>query len=197
METHWPDYYAVTADRPAWETTRLAADAFGPLSHGARVAVDLGCGAGRDTRDLLRRGWRVIAVDQQPAAIEVIRSLIGPGEDARLTGVVADVGTYEVPAADLVIANLVLPFLAGPAYPATWERITSAVRPGGRIAAMVFGDRDGWADDPTMTCASPETVRSFLHGFELEHWDVGEEDRPTALGEMHHWHRIDVVARRR
>ena len=63
-----------------------------------------------------------------------------------------------------MLANLVLPFLAGPAYAAAWARITHAVGPGGRVAAMVFGDRDGWADDPEMTCASPDTVRTMLCG---------------------------------
>jgi trans-aconitate methyltransferase len=197
VETHWPDYYAVTADRPAWETTRLAAEAFGPVTDGERTAVDLGCGAGRDTRELLRRGWRVIAVDQQQAAIDTIHSLVGPEEAERLTGVVADVATYEVPAADLVLANLVLPYVAGAAYEDAWRRIIAAVGPGGRVAAMVFGDRDGFADDPTVTCVPAETVRAYLAGFELELWDEGEEDKPTALGEMHHWHRIDLIARRR
>ena len=52
METHWPDYYRVTADRPAWATTVRAAEAFGSVAEGSRLAVDLGCGAGRDTREL-------------------------------------------------------------------------------------------------------------------------------------------------
>jgi trans-aconitate methyltransferase len=32
-------------------------------------AVDLGCGAGRDTAELLRRGWRVLAIDAEAEAI--------------------------------------------------------------------------------------------------------------------------------
>lgn len=196
METHWPDYYRVTADRPAWATTILAADAFGPVADRARVAVDLGCGAGRDTRELLRRGWRVIAVDGQQAAIDTLRSLVPTEAADRLDGVVADVGSYTIPPCDLVVANLVLPFLGADAYAATWARIATALATGGRVAAMVFGDRDGWAGDADMTCASAEAVRRHLDGFDIEHWDEVEEDAPTALGELHHWHRIDLVARR-
>nr|WP_312508672.1 class I SAM-dependent methyltransferase [Pseudomonas luteola] len=34
------------------------------------VALDLGCGTGRDTLELLARGWDVIAVDAQAEALE-------------------------------------------------------------------------------------------------------------------------------
>ena len=33
-------------------------------------------------------------------------------------------------------------------------------------------------------------------GFEVEHWSVEEDDRPTALGEPHHFHLVEFVARR-
>ncbi|MEJ1932020.1 class I SAM-dependent methyltransferase [Nostoc sp. NIES-2111] len=34
-----------------------------------RFAVDLGCGDGRDTVELLRRGWRVLGIDGAQEAI--------------------------------------------------------------------------------------------------------------------------------
>jgi hypothetical protein len=61
---------------------------------------------------------------------------------------------------------------------------------------MLFGDRDGNAGDPTMTLVNPEAIRSSLDAFELELWNDREEDGTTALGEPHHFHRIDLVARR-
>jgi tellurite methyltransferase len=196
MDTDWPRYYEITAQRPSWHTTTSAADAFGPVEQRRLVAVDLGCGAGRDSRELLRRGWDVIAVDQEQAAIETARSALSTDERQRFRGVVADLGSYVIPPCDLVVANLVLPFLAGPQYAGAWARIGQALSPGGRVAAMVFSDRDSWAAEPGMTCPAPDQVRGFLDGFDIEHWDEVEEDRPTALGEEHHWHRIDLVARR-
>ncbi|MEC4815643.1 MAG: methyltransferase domain-containing protein [Scytonema sp. PMC 1069.18] len=35
----------------------------------SRFAVDLGCGDGRDTVELLRQGWRVLAIDGEAEAI--------------------------------------------------------------------------------------------------------------------------------
>jgi hypothetical protein len=61
---------------------------------------------------------------------------------------------------------------------------------------MLFGDRDASRDDPTMTCVSPASIRGTLAAFRIEHWVDLEEDSQTALGESHHFHRIEVVAQR-
>jgi SAM-dependent methyltransferase len=196
-DTHWPDYYDVTAERPAWPTVIRAAGSFAELPPGSapRLAVDLGCGAGRDTRELLRRGWRVVAVDRTPEGIATLLKLTPPGDRPRLKAHVADVASFPVPACDLVNANLILPFLPSDAYGATWARIRAALPPGGRFSGMLFGDRDQAAtDEPDMTCPSPEVIRGHLAGFRIEHWEEKEEDGHTALGEPHHFHLIEVVA---
>jgi SAM-dependent methyltransferase len=196
-DTHWPDYYDVTAERPAWATVIRAAGAFDELPPSAppRLAVDLGCGAGRDTRELLRRGWRVVAVDRTPEGIQKLQTLTPAEHHDRLETHVADVADFEIPPCDLVNANLILPFLPADAYAATWARIRAALPPGGRFSGMLFGDRDQAAtDEPDMTCPSPDVIRGHLAGFRIEHWEEKEEDGHTALGEAHHFHLIEVVA---
>lgn len=197
-DTHWPDYYEITAERPSWTTTQQAAEAFGEHpADGPRVAVDLGCGAGRDSRELLRRGWRVIATDMTPEGIETLRRLTPTQDQARLQTYVSDLRDFEIPACDLVNANLILPFLAADDYAAVWGRIRTAIGVGGRFSGMLFGDRDQSADEPGMTCPSPDVIRGYLESFEIEHWNEKEEDGHTALGDPHHFHLIEVVAVRR
>jgi len=238
-DTHWPDYYAVTVDRPAWGTTvdaaeRFAAedaarepgwadaadgtgptgdvletdaaegpgradDAGSPRRGGGlpRLAVDLGCGAGRDTRELLRRGWRVLAVDREGAAIEAVVAATPEDDRARLESVVADLATVELPACDLVLASVSLQFLTPAEHAAAFERITAALRPGGRFAGLLYGDRDEAASDPAYTCPSPDAIRGYLAAFDIESWFEREEDGKMALGDPHHIHLIEVVARRR
>jgi tellurite methyltransferase len=168
---HWSDYYAVTVDRPPWETVRLAIRSFreedeaevsappastaraaavgnGSADHSAHFAVDLGCGAGRDARELLRAGWRVLAVDREPAAREALEAAVEPGLRPRLQIHIEDLATVAIPPCDLVNASLCLPFLAPDAFHPTWRRIVAALQPGARFAAMLFGDRDESAPDP-------------------------------------------------
>jgi hypothetical protein len=47
-----------------------------------------------------------------------------------------------------------------------------------------------------MTCPPPEAIRASLADFEIEDWLDCEEDTETALGEPHHFHRVELVARR-
>jgi SAM-dependent methyltransferase len=210
---HWVDYYAVTLERPAWQTTRLAIERFradddaarlaadgpdvppaaGPLP---RFAVDLGCGAGRDARELLRAGWRVLAVDREPAAETTLEAAVEAVLRPHLEIRIEDLATVAIPPCDLVNASLCLPFLAEPAYQATWGRIVAALAPGCRFAAMLFGDHDESASDPDMTCLPPEQIRASLADFEIEFWSDKEEDSKTALGDPHHFHLIELVARK-
>ena len=196
----WPAYYEVTVGRPAWSTTTVAIGLFatedGALTR-PRFAVDLGCGAGRDTRELLRAGWRVLAIDREPAAIDALLAATPPQDRSRLEARIADLAGSRIPPCDLVNANLSLQFLDRDAYAAAWAAIRSALRPGGRVAAMVYGDRDEAASDTTMTCPSPRSIRARIRGFDVERWTEREEDGETALGEPHHIHLVDVVARRR
>lgn len=205
---YWARYYDVTVERPAWETVRRAIELFKAEDDAApgpgderrprreRLALDLGCGAGRDARELLRAGWRVIAVDREPAALQTLAAAAGPELGVRLQSRVEDLATVAIPPCDLVNASLCLPFLAPDAYAATWARIVSALRPGSRFSAMLFGDHDESVTDATMTCLPPERVEEDLDGFEIEYWHVKEEDSQTALGELHHFHLIEVVARK-
>lgn len=197
-ETYWRQYYEVTAERPPWTTVTRAAEAFGDPAPGADpwLAVDLGCGGGRDARELLRRGWRVLAMDATPHAMEVLRSLTPLDHQERLETQVGDLADFEIPPCDLVNASLILPFLGANEYATTWARIRDALAPGGRFAGMLFGDRDGLADDPGATCPPPEVIRGHLDGFEIEYWAEKEEDGHTALGEPHHFHLIEVVGLR-
>jgi tellurite methyltransferase len=196
---YWARYYAVTVDRPAWDTVRLAIERFAAEPAGAgveRLAVDLGCGAGRDARALLRAGWSVLAIDREPGAIATLETATAADLRPALRTLVADVGEVDIPPCHLVNANLILPFLAPGAFWATWDRILTALPTGGRLAAMLFGDRDGGAGDPTMTHPSPDAIRSRLVEFDLVYWIDREDDSETALGEPHHFHRIELVARR-
>jgi len=127
-------YYASTAQAGP---SRLVLRA---LEHaGGSSAVDIGCGIGRDTLVLSRRGYRVLAIDHAPGAILVLRRLRLPGVTPRL----GDFRRARLPAGafDLVHASLALP-LAGPtALPRLVGRLARSLRPRGVLSFHLFGPR--------------------------------------------------------
>ena len=139
----------------------------------------------------------MLAVDSQPAAIEALLGATPEHDRERLQVLVADLASFEIPACDLVNASVSLQFLDADDYARTFERIAAALAPGGRFAGLLYGDRDEAASEPAVTCPSPDAIRAWLRDFQVESWTEREEDGKMALGDPHHIHLIEVVARRR
>lgn len=192
----WAEYYAATADRPPCRTLLEALARFG-VSDKPRVAVDLGCGDGRDTIELLRRGWSVLAIDAEPAAIERLlqRPDLPPG--ALLDARCERFEDASWPAADLVNSSFALPLCPPDRFPELWARIVASLNPGGRFAGQLYGDRDGWVGRPGMTHLSRAAAERLLAELEVELFEEEETDGITPRGKPKHWHIFHVVARRR
>ena len=231
----WPAYFEAMADKPPRETLVFALDRFdvqfghgatGPTeaiggdgvgaSAGARpvcpchpdavgVALDLGCGEGRDTVELLRRRWCVLAIDSHPEAIARLtaRAARERPESAHLlrTGI----ETFEelpMPAAmfDLVNASFAIPHVSPTQFAGLWARIAASIRIGGRFCGQFFGERDEWASTPdgvTRTFHTRAEVDEMLAGFEVELLDEVERPGKDAFGQPKRWHVFHVVATKR
>ena len=200
MTKGWSRYYDAAKDGAPRETLLLALDLFeaeGLTTGAERRAVDLGCGEGRDTAELLRRGWRVLAIDAEREAVERLRARTDLDSDAaaRLEARISSFEEAEWGRADLVNSSFALPFCPPDRFPALWERIPSSLRRGGRFSGQLFGDRDGWAQDPALSFHRRAAVERMLQAFQVERFDEIEENGKTALGEPH-WHVFHIVARK-
>ena len=207
MSDRWTRYYAAAGNDPR-PTLLAALERFeAEPTDRDRLAVDLGCGTGRDTMELLRRGWRVFAIDSQEEAIERLckQDDVLAAAD-RLETAVADFESATWPTCDLVNASFALPFCPPERFPAFWQRIGSSLRAGGRVCGQLFGERDEWASDSpasprawasplAMTFHTREEVDELLRDFDVEQLVEIEEDGTTAIGEAKHWHLFHVVAR--
>jgi tellurite methyltransferase len=196
VASDWTKYYEAVGLEP--RTTLVEAlRRFDEEGSRERFAVDLGCGTGGDTVELLRRGWHVLAVDGQAEAIDRLRALeLGEDERGRLETRVSRFETTEWPPADLVNASFALPFCPPGDFPAVWERIEQSLHPGGRFSGHLFGDRDEWSDEDDMTFQTRAEAEALFSRLEVELFDEVEEDGPTAVGKQKHWHLFHVVARR-
>jgi SAM-dependent methyltransferase len=183
----WTAYYDAAGDEPR-ETLVQALEAFAAPG----FAVDLGCGTGRDTLELVRRGWRVLAIDGSAEGIARLEARELPRVETR----VVSFAQAAWPTCDLVNSSFALPFCAPDDFDALWARIVASLRAGGRFAGQLFGDRDGWHGDPAMTFQTRAQVETLSRSFDPERFDEEEFDGKTALGEPKHWHVFQVVARR-
>lgn len=199
FERDWAAYYSAVVGRPPRDTLLAALGRFEAEESAAssRLAVDLGCGEGRDTVELLRRGWRVLGIDGEPEAIA--RLLSRPEiNSTRLETQVVRFEQMNLPeTVDLINASFSLPFCPPEHFPSLWEKIVLSLRSGGRFCGQLFGDRDSWAIYTSMNHHTREQLDLLLQPFEVEMLEEEEHPGKTALGEDKHWHLFQIVARKR
>jgi SAM-dependent methyltransferase len=156
-------------------------------------ALDLGCGAGRDTRWLLQQGFRVTAVDQNPDAFLYFHDIL----QARLTLVQSSIETFTLETYNLINAQWSLPFIRNDLFEETLSKIKQALRPNGVFTGQFFGIHDTWnTPGTTMTFCTREQAQHFLDDLSVITFWEEDKDGETALGQLKHWHIFHFIARK-
>jgi tellurite methyltransferase len=190
----WANFAAVTKDHEHHFLVERA-EALVPAGKLKRCALDLGCGAGRNTRYLLSRGWHVTAVDAEPAAIAAVSEI----KNENLQVVQSTFEEFEFGEArfDLVCAQFTLPFTPRDKFPTVWGRLKRSIKPGGYFEGQFFGTHDEWnTPGRPMTFVTREEVDRLLDGLTVV--EITEEDKEggMATGAMKHWHVFHVIAKK-
>lgn len=185
----WGRYYSLTKDSQPWPLLVRAA-ALAPR-HGR--ALDLGAGAGRDTRYLLEQGFQVTAVDAEPGAVALLAAL----SQARLRVVQSTFEDFAFETYDLISAQFALPFTPRDRFAGMFARLKAALAPGGIFTGQFFGVRDQLnTPDSTatfLTRAEAEAQLSDLETIELTEEDA---DGHKADGSPKHWHVFHILTRK-
>ncbi|MDE0779406.1 MAG: methyltransferase domain-containing protein [Alphaproteobacteria bacterium] len=194
----WAAYYTKTGARPPRPNLLFALDRFeAETSDTPRLAVDLGAGGGRDVIEMLRRGWRVMAIDGEAAAAEALRARSDLPVGASFETKTARFEDADWPGCDLVNSSFALPLCTPDQFPLVWQKITYSLNSGGRFAGQFYGERDSWAGREGMTFHTQHEVEALLLGLEIEFFEEEEDDSKTPRGEAKHWHVFHVVAQLR
>ena len=185
----WQAYYNAVVNRPPRKTLLTALAAFEQPG----VAIDLGCGEGRDTIEILRQNWAVLAIDQNPDAIAILRARSIANID-RLATQIASFEKLELPKpVDLINASFSLPFCSNEDFSCLWIQILNSLGTGGRFCGHLFGERDSWRDRKLINCFTLSQVEALLQPYVIEIEHPGK----TPLGEDRYWHVFHIVARKK
>ena len=189
----WKAYYDAVTDRPPRKTILKALAAFATPG----MAIDLGCGDGRDTVEMLRQNWAVLAIDKEPDAIA--RLLARPDINTlQLTTQTVSFEQLQLPKqVNLINASFSLPFCSPDAFPTLWNQIFNSLVLGGRFCGNLFGERDSWNDSELINTFTLQQVETLLQAYTVELLEE-EEEHPgtTPLGEDRYWHIFHIVARK-
>lgn len=191
----WPGYFKSVAGKPARETLLEALDRF--ADEKPTDAIDLGCGEGRDTQELLERGWKVLAIDGSQVGVDKLLARPGLQGHPNLT---TRVSVFEeldnLPTVRLLNASFSIPFCTPEHFDSFWKTITDAIKPGGRFSGQLFGDRDSWASIPDRSHQTIDEAKALFAGFDLEMFDEEERDKQDYQGIVKRWHVFHIVARK-
>lgn len=196
---YWDEYYQNTLNEQKPRYTLSLAQQYFELDHiSPGLAVDLGAGTGRDSLFLLKKGWKVLAIDAEALSIEII---LNRAQDENLQNLETNISGFADMTLpdhiDLINASFSLPFCPSEDFSECWNNIVEHLAVGGRFAGQLFGDRDEWASGPSGTFHSQEEMLNlFKDHFVIEYLQIEEGLLPTAVGPMKHWHIFHIVAKK-
>ncbi len=159
-------------------------------------ATDIGCGHGADSIELLKQGWKVLAIDNDNNGLSILKESIDIKLQRNLTTSKQSFEKIKLQKCNFLNASYCLPFCKPEYFERLWNRIENSVLAKGRFAGNFFGDKDSWANIKTMTFHKEINVRNLFSKFEIEYFHERDEDGLTATGEEKYWHVFSVVARK-
>lgn len=186
----WASHLEITKDYPP---SPLLIRAMPYVGEG-RKALDMGAGALKDTKYLLKRGFAVTAVDSEPS----VKELASPILSEKLSVVISSFENFVFPKEtfDLVTAMYSLPFIEPKRFQEVFERLTESLKEGGVVCGQLFGVKDSWHTKPTITFHDKAQVKKLLSGLKIIVLDEEERDSKTANGTPKHWHIFHAIAKK-
>jgi SAM-dependent methyltransferase len=165
----------------AIELARALVDEFAPTGD----VLELACGNGSFTRELVRHARTVTAVDGSPRMLERNRREV---DDSRVSYVNADIFDWQPERRyDAVFFGFWLSHVPPATFDEFWALVRSSLRPGARVAFVDEDDRGVRNDDIHLVGNVPAAPRTLRDGRPFDvvkvYWEPTElQDRLSSLG---------------
>ena len=160
-------------------------------------AVELGCGAGRDTIFLIKNEWNVLAIDREDVE-DRIRKRLTKDEEKQFRFQRQNFEDIVLEENNLIVANFSITFCNKNKFNELWRKINSSILPNGYFVGNFFGIKDEWKDiKEDMVFLDKQQVLDLFKDFDIITFKETEKEAMTGLGKMKHWHIYDVIAKKK
>lgn len=160
-----------------------------------KTAIDLGCGAGRDTGFLVKNNIDVTAIDRVDVSKFLYKDLTAE-EKVRLTFQQAKFSEANLPKTDLVISYEALPFCNREELVKLLDEIKDSLNENGYFLCNFFGKNDSWFGNDKIQFYEKEEIEDLLKDFKILKLNEIERDGETAMHQMKHWHVFWIIAKK-
>lgn len=89
-------------------------------------AIDLGCGAGKDTIYLIKNGWNVLAIDKEDTK-QIISSKLDNDEIKKFRFARQNFENIKLEKTKLLVANFSIPFCKKECFNQFWNKIVDSI----------------------------------------------------------------------
>lgn len=195
----WNEYYKNKSNQTPRETLITALEYISKNKNKRKdlFAVDVGCGHGADTIELLKQGWKVFATDGDENGLRILNESVDDSHKKNLiTKKISfeNYGNIRIKKCDLLNAGYCLPFCKPQHFNVFWENISGFIKKGGVFSGQFFGENDEWTYNKEMTFHNLKAVKKLFTNFKIIYFEEKDEDGKTASGESKHWHVFSVTA---
>lgn len=168
------------------------------MNNNPKYAIDLGCGAGRDTIYLIKNGWKVLSIDKENTR-EIISSKLDNEELKNFNFECQDFENIELEKNNLLVANFSIPFCNKDYFNEFWDKISNSILKERILCWELFWIKRFLGEDKrAMVFLSKEQVLElFKNAFDIIEFNEVEKDGKTGLGKMKHWHIYNVIAKKK
>jgi tellurite methyltransferase len=164
------------------------------LNANQNVALDFGCGAGSETRFLIKNGFSVTAVDGNNKAEQYVKNL--PHAD-QVVFIHSNFETFQFDKYNLINSARSLSFIDKAKFDDVIKRLKLSLTPQGLFVGELYGVNDQWnKPNETMTFVDRSMVDSILGDLEVMNLEENEFDGQLANGKPKHWHTFTFLAKK-
>lgn len=102
-------------------------------------AIDLGCGAGRDTIYLIKNGWNVLAIDKEETK-GLIEEKLNENELKNFRFSLQNFQNVELEKNNLIVSNFSIPFCGKKYFKEFWNKIEESIEKGRIFCWELFSE---------------------------------------------------------